>query len=68
MKRPNYTRHRIAALLRFGINVKGRVWAARGERRRYAYTQTSVVPEKRLGCRRADPLLYRPGDRPAPYL
>jgi hypothetical protein len=27
---PNTTRHRIAALLRFGINTKGRVWAARG--------------------------------------
>lgn len=26
----NPPRHRIAALLRFGINEKGRVWAARG--------------------------------------
>jgi hypothetical protein len=26
----NLTRHRIAARLRFGMNVKGHVWAARG--------------------------------------
>jgi hypothetical protein len=26
----NQARHRIAALLRFGMNVKGCVWAARG--------------------------------------
>jgi hypothetical protein len=31
---PNEARHRIAALLRFGMNVKGRVWAARGARGR----------------------------------
>jgi len=27
---PNHTRHRIAARWQFLLNVKGRVWAARG--------------------------------------
>ena len=31
---PNNPFHRIAALLRFGITVKGHVWAARGDRGR----------------------------------
>jgi len=30
----NESLHRIAARLRFGINVKGHVWAARGDRGR----------------------------------
>ena len=30
--RPNAPRHRIAALWREGMNVKGRGWAARGAR------------------------------------
>jgi hypothetical protein len=29
--KPNEARHRIAATLRFGTNLKGRVLAARGE-------------------------------------
>jgi len=32
----NHSRHRIAALWRVGMNLKGRVWAARGARGRYA--------------------------------
>jgi len=32
--KPNRTRHRIAALWRAGMNVKGRGWAARGARGR----------------------------------
>lgn len=31
---PNEALHRIAARLRFGVNLKGRVWAARGARAR----------------------------------
>ncbi len=32
---PNHPRHRIAALWREGMNVKGRGWAARGARERW---------------------------------
>jgi len=39
----NFTRHRIAALLRFGITVKGRVWAARGARGRSASLQLTEI-------------------------
>ena len=40
---PNHPFHRIAARLRFGINVKGRVWAARGARERWAAREKFVV-------------------------
>ena len=44
---PNHTRHRIAARLRFGMNLKGRVWAARGDRDRYCDTRSQGCTTER---------------------